>query len=57
MVLHGEEDESVPVEQAFLLAGAAGVKPWIIPDWGHTDVLESPELHQVLGKVLKGIPG
>lgn len=57
MVLHGDDDKSVPVEQAFLLAEAAGVKPWIIPNWGHTDVLESPELHEVLGKVLKGIRG
>ena len=57
MVLHGGKDQSVPVEQAFLLAGAAGVRPWIIPDWGHTDVLESPELHEVLGKVLKGLTG
>lgn len=57
MVFHGEKDQSVPVEQAFLLARAAGVQPWIIRDWGHTDVLESPELHEVLGKVLKGLPG
>lgn len=57
LVLHGQTDRSVPVEQAFLLAGAAGVQPWIIPDWGHTDVLDSPELHEVLGKVLKGLPG
>ena len=56
VVLHGEKDQSVPVEQAFLLARAAGVEPWIIPDWGHTDVLESPELHEALKKVLRALP-
>ena len=56
VVLHGEKDQSVPVEQAFLLARAAGVEPWIVPDWGHTDVLESPTLHEALKKVLRALP-
>jgi putative redox protein len=57
VVMHGAEDESVLVDQAYLLARAAGVEPWVFPGWGHTDVLDSPELHRALGKVLKAIPG
>jgi pimeloyl-ACP methyl ester carboxylesterase len=48
LVLHGEKDESVPVRQAQMIASAAGVKPHIFPGLGHTDLLESPALHQLV---------
>ena len=55
LVIHGEEDESVPVEQACLLAEAGGVEPLILVDEGHTDLLESPELHRDLAEFLKAL--
>ena len=57
LVIHGEEDESVPVEQARLLAEAGGVEPLILVNQGHTDLLESPELHRDLVEFLETLPG
>lgn len=54
LVLHGEEDESVSASHAHRLAGAGGVEPKIFPGQGHTDVLESPDLHrEVIGFLAK----
>jgi dipeptidyl aminopeptidase/acylaminoacyl peptidase len=43
-IVHGEEDERIPVEQAMLLAagvkrGGGLVEPWILPGVGHVRVL------------------
>lgn len=46
LVLHGEADESVPAGHARLLAAAGGVKARVLPGQGHTDLLESPEVHR-----------
>lgn len=50
LAIHGDQDESVRADQALILAGATGVEPLILEGQGHTDLLESPELHEaVLG--------
>ncbi|MBT8396341.1 MAG: alpha/beta fold hydrolase [Gemmatimonadetes bacterium] len=56
LVLHGAEDESVPVHHAFSLAEAGGVVPQVLPGEGHTDLLESPELHRIVVGFLAGLP-
>jgi pimeloyl-ACP methyl ester carboxylesterase len=56
LVLHGERDESVPVKQALLLAKAGGVEPRILEGEGHTDLLESEELHGVVVEFLEKVP-
>jgi len=43
LVVHGENDESVPASHARTLAEAAGVEAHILPGMGHTDLLESGE--------------
>jgi pimeloyl-ACP methyl ester carboxylesterase len=55
LVLHGEEDESVPVKHAYLLAQAGGVEPRILPGEGHTDILESPALHRPIFEFLESL--
>jgi pimeloyl-ACP methyl ester carboxylesterase len=57
LILHGEEDESVPAGHARLLARAGGVKPRILPGQGHTDLLESPELHNEVVEFLENLTG
>ncbi|MFH1766070.1 MAG: alpha/beta fold hydrolase [Gemmatimonadota bacterium] len=52
LILHGEEDESVPASHAYRLAGAGGVEPRILPGQGHTDVLESADLHREVMRFL-----
>jgi alpha-beta hydrolase superfamily lysophospholipase len=50
MILHGDEDESVGVDHGHRLARAAGVDARILVGEGHSDLLESPDLHhEVLG--------
>jgi pimeloyl-ACP methyl ester carboxylesterase len=56
LILHGEKDESVPAHHAQLFGGSAGVKPLILEGWGHTDLLESPELHEILVDFLDALP-
>jgi len=55
-VLHGQEDESVPVSHAHLLARAGGVEPGIFVGQGHTDLLDSPELLQAVVDFLERLP-
>lgn len=55
LILHGTEDESVPVRHAHLLAQASGSEPRLLEGWGHTDLLESPELHKALVEFLDGL--
>ena len=55
LALHGERDESVPPHQAHLLAGAAGVDPRVLLGEGHTDLLESPNLHQEIIEFLESL--
>lgn len=56
LILHGEKDESVPVRHAKVLAAAAGVEPLVLQGQGHTDLLESPELHRILFEFLGSLP-
>jgi len=56
LVLHGEEDESVPVGHAHRLARAGGIEPRILLGQGHTDLLDSPELHQEVVEYLEALP-
>jgi pimeloyl-ACP methyl ester carboxylesterase len=56
LVLHGDEDQSVPASHARLLAGAGGVEAHILPGRGHTDLLEAPELHELVVDFLTGLP-
>jgi len=56
LILHGGEDESVPVRHAHLLAEACGVEPLILPGEGHTDLLESTQVHEVVAEFLKDLP-
>ncbi len=57
LVLHGEKDESVPAEQAQMLARAAQVDPHILAGSGHTDLLEDPKLHRIVLKFLEPLKG
>jgi len=56
LVLHGQEDESVPVSHAHLLARAGGVEPQVFPGQGHTDLLDSPEVIRVVVDFLERCP-
>ena len=56
LVLHGADDESVPVHHAHVLAESGGVEPQILPGEGHTDLLESPELHRFVVDFLEALP-
>ena len=56
LVLHGQEDESVPVSHAHRLARAGGVEPLIFPGEGHTDLLDSQEILQVVVAFLERLP-
>ncbi len=56
LILHGAEDESVPVHHAHLLAAASGSEARIFEGWSHTDLLESPELHRTLTEFLDRLP-
>jgi pimeloyl-ACP methyl ester carboxylesterase len=55
LVLHGELDESVKVGHAEKLARAMKVEPRILQGQGHSDLLESPELHVELLSFLEAI--
>jgi pimeloyl-ACP methyl ester carboxylesterase len=55
LVLHGEKDDSVPAHHARFLAEAGGVEPRILAGEGHTDLLESPELHRLLVEFLDSL--
>jgi pimeloyl-ACP methyl ester carboxylesterase len=55
-ILHGAKDESVPPEHAFLLGRGGGVEPRILQGEGHTDLLESPILHEELEEFFSGVP-
>jgi pimeloyl-ACP methyl ester carboxylesterase len=56
LILHGEKDESVPARHAHLFGQASGVEPRILEGWGHTDLLESQELHEILVDFLDSLP-
>lgn len=56
LVLHGDRDESVPSPHAHLLSRPGRVEARILEGWGHSDLLESPELHQEIHSFLKGLP-
>ncbi len=52
LLIHGEQDKTVPVDQAFRLKKAAGNKAelWIIPGRGHSDChLESGFWEKIIG--------
>ena len=55
LILHGNEDESVPAGHARLLARAGGVEARILIGQGHTDVLEAPELHREVIEFLESL--
>lgn len=56
LVLHGDEDQSVPADHARRLAGAGGVEARILPGRGHTDLLEAPDLHEAVVGFLRALP-
>lgn len=50
LVIHGDRDQSVPVEHARILAQGAGVEPVILEGEGHNEILGKEEVHRrVLG--------
>jgi pimeloyl-ACP methyl ester carboxylesterase len=57
LILHGEDDQSVPPDHAWVLAEAAGVEARVLPGLGHTDLLEDPETHAPLVEFLLSLPG
>jgi pimeloyl-ACP methyl ester carboxylesterase len=56
LILHGEQDESVPVRHAHLFGEASGLEPRVLPGWGHTDLLESQQLHEIIVEFLDTLP-
>jgi pimeloyl-ACP methyl ester carboxylesterase len=46
LVLHGDRDQSVPLHHADLLAGGAGVEPFILEGEDHNELLGKGRLHQ-----------
>lgn len=56
LIIHSDADESVPLREAHLLAGGAGVTPQIVEGEEHTDILDSPVLLQRMVTFLKGLP-
>ncbi len=56
LVLHGGEDETVPVPQARLLAEAGEVEAHILQGELHTDILDSPRLVRLVVDFLEGLP-
>lgn len=55
LVIHAEKDRRVGRDHAERLAGAAGIRPTVIPGAGHTDVLGRPETHRALAVFLEGL--
>ncbi len=55
LIIHSDADESVPVREAYLLAGGAGVSPQIIEGEEHTEILDSPVLFQKLVAFLQEV--
>lgn len=56
LILHGDQDESVSPDHATLLGRASGVEPRILEGEGHTDLLDSPILHEEIEAFLQEIP-
>lgn len=46
LVIHGDQDDSVPVAHARTLAAGAGVEPMILPGEGHNEILGRKEVHR-----------
>ena len=55
LILHGDQDKSVSVEHARILARGAGVEPAILDGAGHNDLLGREELHRAVFAFLEGI--
>lgn len=57
LVLHGEEDEAIPVDEGRHLAEAiADARLEIIPKAGHSSSIENPEaVNEALGRFLEGV--
>ncbi len=55
LIIHSDADESVPVREAYLLAGGAGVSPQIVEGKEHTEILDSPELFRRLVEFLQEV--
>lgn len=54
LVMHGDQDQSVPVAHARILAGGAGLEPVILEGEGHNEILGRAEAHEILLSFLKG---
>lgn len=46
LIIHGNQDQSVPVSHARILAEGARVEPVILGGEGHNDILGKPEVHE-----------
>jgi pimeloyl-ACP methyl ester carboxylesterase len=55
LVLHGTEDESVPVKHASALAAAAGIEPVVLDGLAHSDLLDSRHLHESVLSFLQNL--
>jgi len=57
LILHGDQDESVPPVHAHQLGRARGVEPRVMEGERHRDILDSPVLHEEIEAFLGGIAG
>jgi pimeloyl-ACP methyl ester carboxylesterase len=57
LILHGAEDESVPVIHAQALARAAGTEAVVLEGGDHTGLLEHPDLHARVLTFLENVAG
>jgi pimeloyl-ACP methyl ester carboxylesterase len=55
LVIHGDQDQSVPVAHARILAEGAGVEPVILEGEGHNDILARPEVHRRVREFAEGV--
>ena len=55
LIIHGSEDQSVPVEHVRILSAGAGVEPVILEGEGHNEILARDQVHrrvlEFVGKV------
>ena len=52
LILHGSLDESVPVRHANALASAAGTEAVVMEGKDHSNLLDAPELHELVNSFL-----
>lgn len=57
LLLHGEEDQSVPVHHAYLFAQEAGTEAVILEGEGHNDLLGKEPLHRSVLRFIAGVEG